>query len=1802
MKAKPSLGLLLCTALLLSLLPATTARATRGSDLAVSGDAGYTYSTDGVLTFMQDGTYLVSMTTAGATTTTDRIVVANGVTANITLNGVAIQLPAGCAFNIAGAAVNLTLTGNNTLQSGAHSAGLSCPIGAALTISGSGSLTASGGEYGAGIGGGLAGGCGAVTISSGTVTASGGRGDWGGAAGIGSGANCTEENGGGIVTISGGTVTAHGAASGGAGIGGGGFDGCAGYGGTVFISGGLVTATGYGGGAGIGAGSGGGWGDHVSGGAVTISGGTVIASGNGDRGAGIGSGWGSDGASITIRGGSVNASSLDEAPVNQNGVNVYRTTVTLESLGAAIGDAAVCTLATNAGYAYGTKDLKTDADGKLYLYLPADTLTGAAQTTDGAAPPAYTTYRGSIRTADDGKATGVLSAGAAPTQSVLTGGSISFTALELGLGPLTITAIGTDIDSGIATAARSGGRVTVTGVAAGSTSLTVTYNNGSAEIVPIAVQTPQGAGDFVVATDNSAGYSYNPGGGTLLFSQPGSYAVSMKSGITKTTSGRIQVNGGTSAEPIRITLSDVGIQSASCAFELQGSSYVHLLLAGGTTSTLTSGKEYAGIQCGGGATLVIDGPGELRANGGAAGAGIGNGIVGDGGTICINSGIVIARGGNAAALYNGGAGIGGGYYGHGGIINISGGTVDAAGGSFAAGIGGGQSGVGGKITISGGIVTAGGGAGGGAGIGCGAASDGYLAETTTIAISGGTITAKGNDGAAGIGDGSTSVTPFEIHVYISGGSVNAQGSAGAQDIGKGINSLADIVLQSAKVGGVNVYRTTVQLAGLTEARDMLDLITSAGYAYGINGMKSDAEGKLYLYLPLGTATTAARAGGSVYTGSVATTDDPLTSMGTLTLQGEQQGAFRVETTRDYSYGVDGVLRIFQPGDYTVSMSEGVAQTSRDRIVIDAPSSTEANPVRLTVNNVKIIHEGNTAPCALEVKPSSAVSLTLVGQDNTLKSGRDYAGLGCPAGATLAIGGAGSLTATGGSYGAGIGGGRNRPCGQITIASGTVCAYNNYGAAGIGGGFGDGVVCDGGHITITGGKVTASGGSGMGAGLGGGGNGGSGGNITISGGSVAATGGSMSGAAGIGGGEQGSGGNITITGGTISATGGGNGGIAGAGIGGGNTGAGGTVVITGGSINAAPGGSGAEAIGHGTGATDSGSLKNNRGADVFLTTITLQGVNTVTAVTVFLASRAYGIHDVFTDARGRLYFYLPQSTLTTAAETTSGTMPAVTRRYGGAITTTAGHTASGTLYLAGDTSQLAVPSSLSWDTTIPGKATWVAVADASGYSVQLYKDGTALGSAVHVPTGTACDFTTAIEAAGSGSYTFKVTALADGTIYTDSEQSPASEEYGYTAPSAPSAPQGLSATPGDGQVTLSWSAPTSDGGATISGYEVSKDGGANWTDADSSTGHTFGGLTNGTSYTFMVRAANRIGAGAAATAVATPQASPTTYTITAAAESGGSISPSGAVPVAQGSSITFTITADASYSVLSVYVDGSDQGALSSYTFNNVAGNHTISATFQHTGGGDDPDYIPRNLTDSATGIIVSGSSIHKDAVLTVTDVVLHAPGVDPACDAIRQRMNDDAYGLLLLKDISLSPGFSGTLTITIPLGAQYNGQTVTILHCAKGTLKTYGATVRDGKATFSVTSLSPLAVFAPLSVAPPPCTRADVVAVLYGAPEGTPVRAWVGGTEQPTLYTAHDAFGRQAVLWTFYPPQDIGWTVRVEPQLPAGLAGPRWQYRLVWIEPPAAGSVAGHSAAGVVTISRCSGAVLRFQLVDTDAP
>ena len=157
---------------------------------------------------------------------------------------------------------------------------------------------------------------------------------------------------------------------------------------------------------------------------------------------------------------------------------------------------------------------------------------------------------------------------------------------------------------------------------------------------------------------------------------------------------------------------------------------------------------------------------------------------------------------------------------------------------------------------------------------------------------------------------------------------------------------------------------------------------------------------------------------------------------------------------------------------------------------------------------------------------------------------------------------GTLIATGAEDGeAGIGGNaswkEDGPGGHVTINGGKVTVVGANYAAGIGGGRSDG----GGRITINSGVVTATGGF-RGAGIGGGSS--AGGTVAINGGVVTANGGYD--AAGIGGGDEGAGSTITISGGTVTAT----GGYRGTGIGGAYHGAGGSVTIRGGMIVATGG--------------------------------------------------------------------------------------------------------------------------------------------------------------------------------------------------------------------------------------------------------------------------------------------------------------------------------------------------------------------------------------------------------------------------------------------------------------------------------------------------------------------------------------------------------------------------------------------------------------------------------------------------------
>ncbi len=70
-----------------------------------------------------------------------------------------------------------------------------------------------------------------------------------------------------------------------------------------------------------------------------------------------------------------------------------------------------------------------------------------------------------------------------------------------------------------------------------------------------------------------------------------------------------------------------------------------------------------------------------------------------------------------------------------------------------------------------------------------------------------------------------------------------------------------------------------------------------------------------------------------------------------------------------------------------------------------------------------------------------------------------------------------------------------------------------------------------------------------------------------------------------------------------------------------------------------------------------------------------------------------------------------------------------------------------------------------------------------------------------------------------------------------------------------------------------------------------------------------------------------------------------YTITASAETGGSISPSGSLQVNGGSNLTFRMTPAAGYKIANVIADGTSIGTANSYTFRNVTSNHTIRASF-----------------------------------------------------------------------------------------------------------------------------------------------------------------------------------------------------------------------------------------------------------------
>lgn len=191
------------------------------------------------------------------------------------------------------------------------------------------------------------------------------------------------------------------------------------------------------------------------------------------------------------------------------------------------------------------------------------------------------------------------------------------------------------------------------------------------------------------------------------------------------------------------------------------------------------------------------------------------------------------------------------------------------------------------------------------------------------------------------------------------------------------------------------------------------------------------------------------------------------------------------------------------GQYKITVADGATVTLKDATITCLSGSTKYDGIALLGDATILLEGENTVKGGykynagifvpeektLTIDGTGSLNVSSGGSVSAIGAKRSNQVTGIPGG-NIDING-GTINATGGNGGAGIGGCSFANCGTITINGGTVTAVGNDNAPGIGSGNRNSF-CAG--ITITGGTVTATG-NGGGAGIGCGKNG-SCGNITI----------------------------------------------------------------------------------------------------------------------------------------------------------------------------------------------------------------------------------------------------------------------------------------------------------------------------------------------------------------------------------------------------------------------------------------------------------------------------------------------------------------------------------------------------------------------------------------------------------------------------------------------------------------------------------------------------------------------------------
>lgn len=350
------------------------------------------------------------------------------------------------------------------------------------------------------------------------------------------------------------------------------------------------------------------------------------------------------------------------------------------------------------------------------------------------------------------------------------------------------------------------------------------------------------------------------------------------------------------------------------------------------------GKDQAGIGGGkdqSGGAIIING-GSVTAKGNGSGASIGGGSKGAGGRITINGGSVTAAGGDR--MGESGAGIGTVGYANdanrNSVITINGGIVKATGGyQDGAGIGGGLYGTGGTITINGGSVTAdgrGGGAGIGGGYGYRSANDSF--DGGVITINGGSVTAVGGSrGGAGIGGGWHGGGGA---ISITGGSVTASGGDGSAGGGAGIGGGAN-----GGGGAISITGGVVTATGGHYERGNLSL-----YGSGIgNGADTGAN-------PDTSGTFSSQNGNAVIiASSISDQTGKETAWSGIIFEGSEGKVYGDQTLQE-DFEVPNGKTLTVPAGATLTIGSGVTLTNNGAIIVNGElNNNGAVQVKMTLD-------------------------------------------------------------------------------------------------------------------------------------------------------------------------------------------------------------------------------------------------------------------------------------------------------------------------------------------------------------------------------------------------------------------------------------------------------------------------------------------------------------------------------------------------------------------------------------------------------------------------------------------------------------------------------------------------------------------------------------------------------------------------------------------------------------------------------------------------------------------------------------